>query len=59
VICGDLQGGEDHSALPRGDYVVDRILKNVAATVHQRLLNKAAESSRPFNELLQRFAIAP
>ena len=25
--------------------------------MHQRLLNKAKESSRPFNELLQRFAI--
>jgi hypothetical protein len=36
---------------------VDKALKNVAASVHQRLLNKAAESSRPFNELLQQFAI--
>ncbi len=32
-------------------------LKNIAASVHQRLLNKARESSRPFNELLQHFAI--
>ena len=32
-------------------------LKNMAASVHQRLLNKARESSRPFNELLQHFAI--
>jgi len=31
--------------------------KNIAASVHQRLLNKARESSRPFNELLQHFAI--
>ena len=30
---------------------------NIAASVHQRLLNKAKESSRPFNELLQYFAI--
>ncbi len=30
---------------------------NIAASVHQRLLNKARESSRPFNELLQHFAI--
>ena len=27
--------------------------KNIAASVHQRLLDKARESSRPFNELLQ------
>ena len=32
-------------------------VKNIAASVHQRLLNKAKESSRPFNELLQYFAI--
>jgi len=32
-----------------------RNVKNTTASVHQRLLNKAKESSRPFNELLQRF----
>jgi len=32
-------------------------IRNAAASVHQRLLNKAKESSRPFNELLQHFAI--
>jgi hypothetical protein len=32
-------------------------VKNIAASVHQRLLNKAKGSSRPFNELLQYFAI--
>ena len=32
-------------------------VNNIAASVHQRLLNKAKESSRPFNELLQYFAI--
>ena len=32
-------------------------IKNIATSVHQRLLNKARESSRPFNELLQYFAI--
>jgi predicted nucleotidyltransferase component of viral defense system len=31
--------------------------KNIAASVHQRLLNKAQESGRPFNELLQYFAM--
>jgi hypothetical protein len=31
--------------------------KNIAASVHQRLLNKSKESSRPFNEILQHFAI--
>ncbi|MBP1777431.1 MAG: hypothetical protein H6Q86_3441 [candidate division NC10 bacterium] len=34
-----------------------RDIKDLAASVHQRLLNKAKESSRPFNELLQHFAI--
>ena len=32
-------------------------IKNIAASVHHRLLSKAKESSRPFNELLQHFAI--
>ena len=32
-------------------------LKNVAASVHQRLLNRARETGRPFNELLQYFAM--
>ncbi|OXU14652.1 nucleotidyl transferase AbiEii/AbiGii toxin family protein [Sedimentisphaera salicampi] len=32
-------------------------LKNVAASIRQRLLNKAKESSRPFNELLQYYAL--
>jgi len=32
-------------------------IANLPASVHQLLLNKAKESSRPFNELLQYFAI--
>lgn len=32
-------------------------IQNTAASVHQRLLNKAKETARPFNELLQYFAI--
>lgn len=32
-------------------------LKNVAASIRQRLLNKAKETSRPFNELLQYYAL--
>ncbi|MCK4236360.1 MAG: nucleotidyl transferase AbiEii/AbiGii toxin family protein [Candidatus Krumholzibacteria bacterium] len=36
---------------------MSRNVENIAASVHQRLLNKAKESARPFNELLQRFAI--
>lgn len=31
--------------------------KNIAASVHQRLLDKARESERPFNELFQYYAI--
>jgi predicted nucleotidyltransferase component of viral defense system len=32
-------------------------IRNIPASVHQRLLAKARDSSRPFNELLQHFAI--
>ena len=31
--------------------------RNIPASVHQRLLAKARDSSRPFNELLQHFTI--
>lgn len=34
-----------------------REVTNLPASVHQKLLNKATESSRPFNELLQYFAM--
>jgi len=37
--------------------VTPRAVSNVAASVHQRLLNKARETKRPFNELLQYFAM--
>lgn len=32
-------------------------IKNLAASVHQRLLDKARQTGRPFNELLQYFAM--
>jgi predicted nucleotidyltransferase component of viral defense system len=37
--------------------VTTRQYKNIAASVRQRLLNKARETGRPFNELLQYFAM--
>ncbi len=37
--------------------MTDRNVKNIAASVHQRLLNAAKQASRPFNELLQYYAI--
>jgi hypothetical protein len=33
------------------------VSKNVAASVHQRLLNQARDSGRPFDELLQYYAM--
>lgn len=35
----------------------DRAPTNVAHSVHERLLNRARENNRPFNELLQHYAI--
>jgi hypothetical protein len=37
--------------------VTDRHLRNVAASVRQRLMNAAKESGRPFQEVLQYFAM--
>ncbi|MCK4512762.1 nucleotidyl transferase AbiEii/AbiGii toxin family protein [bacterium] len=36
---------------------MSRDVTNIAVSVHQRLLNRARETGRPFNELLQRFSI--
>jgi hypothetical protein len=33
------------------------VTSNVAASVHQRLLNRAHATGRPFNELLQYFVL--
>jgi len=37
--------------------VNDRTLQNVSASVHQRLLNIARKTDRPFDEVLQYFAM--
>jgi len=37
--------------------VKNKPIKNLAASVHQRLLDKARPSGRPFNELLQYFTM--
>jgi predicted nucleotidyltransferase component of viral defense system len=37
--------------------VTSPVRKNIAASVHNRLLKKARKSSRPFNELFQHYAI--
>lgn len=34
-----------------------KVIKDLAASVHRRLLDRARQTSRPFNELLQYFAI--
>jgi hypothetical protein len=36
---------------------VTRHVTNLTASVHQRLLNEAKATDRPFDEILQRFAI--
>jgi len=33
------------------------VTPNLAASVHQRLLNHARATGRPFNDILQRFAL--
>ena len=52
-----MQGGKGYAALSGGHPVMAKNIANLPASVHQRLLDKAKESSRPFNELLQYYAI--
>jgi len=52
-----MPGREDHEALPGGTPLTGPAIKNVAASVHQRLLNISRETDKPFNEILQYFAM--
>lgn len=52
-----MPGPERDAALFRGAGLTKREIRNIAASVHQRLLNKAHEDGRPFQELLQYYAI--
>ena len=48
---------ESNAPLPGSAAVKKTPSKNIAASVHQRLLNVARETGRPFNEVLQYFAM--
>src|SRR5215469_18814667 len=48
-----MQSRKDHPTLSGSVVVKNKHLKNLAASVHQRLLDKARHTGRPFNELLQ------
>jgi predicted nucleotidyltransferase component of viral defense system len=50
-----VQSREDYSTLPGGDSL--KSVKNLAASVHQRLENVARETSRPFNDIVQYYAL--
>lgn len=52
-----MSGREDHAALSGSPAVTARTPKNIAASVRQRLLNKARATQRPFSEVLQYFAM--
>lgn len=54
--CHTLIGDAATKAIPGGESNIN-IRQNVPASIHQRLLNKAKEENRPFNELVQYFAI--
>lgn len=52
-----MQGRKGHAALPRINAMTIGPLKNMAASVHDRLLKKARETNRPFQELFQYYAM--
>jgi hypothetical protein len=52
-----MQGRESDATLPASLAMTRKTIKDLSASVHQRLLNKARETGRPFNELLQYFAM--
>jgi len=52
-----VPGRARHGPLPGRDAVTARGVKNIAASVRQRLRNLAEQGPRPFDELLQRYAM--
>ena len=52
-----MQSRSRYEALYRGDAVNTRPIKNLPASIRQRLLNKAKADNRPFAELLQYYAM--
>ena len=50
-----MSGRKSDAAVPGGYYM--NPLKNIPASVRQRLLNRARRDQRPFNELLQYYAM--
>ena len=52
-----MPGRESDAAIPGSSTVSNLTKANLAASVHQRLLNVAREDARPFNEVLQYFAM--
>lgn len=53
----DLPGGQGDKALPRGDVVSSSAIKDLAASVRQRLFNLSRERKQPFDLVLTRYAI--
>lgn len=52
-----MQGGTDNHPVSGGSGVSTKNPKNIAASVRQRILNKARTEKRPFQELLQYYAM--
>lgn len=52
-----MPSAERHPSLSGGNTLSRRQVSNLSQSVHDRLLDKAKESGRPFNELLQYYAI--
>jgi len=54
--CANGSGRENHSTLPAGAPVT-RPIKDLAKSVQARLLTLAKQTSRPFNEVMQLYAM--
>lgn len=48
---------KDYDALPGGNVLTQKQVKNISASVRQRLLNKCRTDARPFQELAQYYAM--
>jgi hypothetical protein len=56
-LCQDLPVEKYYDALFGGRTLTKASVKNIAASVRQRLLNKVRLGNRPFQELVQYYAM--
>lgn len=52
-----MSSKKNYDTLPGGNHLTRKPVRNIAASVRQRLLNKSKADTRPYQELVQYYAM--